>query len=102
MPERSAGTVADKSSAVRDSAAGVVGQVKSTAQDLMDRGRSLVETQKQGVSAAVDAYKQGSQDKRTELEADVQEDRDTAAVGHGSTGTAPAASIRSQPACLNV
>lgn len=84
-------TVAEKTSAVRDSAAGVVGQVKSTAQDLVERGRSLVETQKQQMAAAVGAGKQAYQDKRDELEADVQDDLDAAAAGHGSTGAAPAA-----------
>jgi gas vesicle protein len=84
-------TVAEKTTAVRDSAAGVVGQVKSTAQDLVDRGRSLVETQKQQVTAAVKSGQQAYQDKRSELEAEVQEDLDTSPAGIGSTGTAPAA-----------
>ena len=47
-----------------------------------------METQKQAAAAAVDAYKQGSQDKRNEMEAEVQEDRDTASTSLGSTGTA--------------
>ena len=76
---------------VRDSAAGVVGQVKSTAQDLVDRGRSLVETKKDQVTAAVEAGKQAYQEKRNELESDVQEDLDSAPTGVGSSGTAPAA-----------
>jgi gas vesicle protein len=84
-------TVSEKASTVRDSAMGVVGQVKSTAQDLVDRGRTLVETKKEQVAAAVDAGKQAYQDKRNELEADVQEDMDTASTALGSSGTAPAA-----------
>jgi gas vesicle protein len=83
-------TVAEKTTAVRDGAAGVVEQVKSTAQDLVGRGRSLVETQKQQVAAAVDAGKQAYQDKRNALEADVQEDLETSSAGLGSTGPASA------------
>jgi hypothetical protein len=43
------------------------------------------------VAAAVDAGKQAYQDKRNALEADVQEDLDTAASSAGATGSAPAA-----------
>jgi len=83
-------TVSEKASTVRDSAMGVVGQVKSTAQDLVDRGRTLVETKKEQVTAAVDAGKQAYQDKRNELEADVQEDLDGASAAVGSSRAAPA------------
>jgi len=41
-----ANTVREKAGTVRESAAGMVEQVKTTAQDLVDRGRSLVETKK--------------------------------------------------------
>ena len=83
-------TVSEKANTVRDSAMGVVGQVKSTAQDLVDRGRTLVETKKEQVTAAVDAGKQAYQDKRNELEADVQEDLDGASTAVGSSRAAPA------------
>jgi gas vesicle protein len=84
-------TVTEKVGTVRDSAKGVVDQVKSSAQDLVERGRTLVETKKDQVAAAVDAGKQAYQEKRSELEADVHEDMDTAATAAGSSGTTPAA-----------
>jgi gas vesicle protein len=83
-------TVTEKASTVRDSAMGMVGTVKSTAQELMDKGRSAVETKKDQVAAAVEAGKQAYQEKRTELEAEVQDDMDTAPAGLGSGGTTPA------------
>jgi len=85
-----ANTVREKASTVRESAAGMVGQVKTTAQELVDRGRSLVETKKDQVVAAVDAGKQAYQEKRAELEADVQEDLEAASAGTNSSGTASA------------
>jgi hypothetical protein len=83
-------TVSEKATVVRDSAAGVVGQVKSSAQDLVDRGRTLVETKKDQVTAAVEAGKQAYQEKRNQLEADVQEDLDTAPASLGASGSATA------------
>jgi gas vesicle protein len=82
-------TVTEKAGSVRDSATGMVDQVKSTAHDLVDRGRTLVETKKEQVAAAVEAGKQAYQEKRTELEADVQEDLDTSPATMGSTGSTP-------------
>jgi gas vesicle protein len=82
-------TVTEKAGSVRDSATGMVDQVKSTAHDLVDRGRTLVETKKEQVAAAVEAGKQAYQEKRTELEADVQEDLDTSPATMGSTGATP-------------
>jgi gas vesicle protein len=84
-------TVNEKAQTVRESAAGMVGQVKTTATDLVDKGRSLVETKKEQVVAAVEAGKQAYQEKRSELEAEVQDDLETAPTALGSTGSAPAA-----------
>ena len=84
-------TVSEKASTVRESAMGVVDQVKSTAQDAMGRARNLVETKTDQVAAAVDAGKQAYQEKRNELEADVQEDLDTASAALGSSGSTSAA-----------
>jgi gas vesicle protein len=84
-------TVSEKASTVRESAMGVVDQVKSTAQDAMGRARNLVETKKDQMAAAVDAGKQAYQEKRNELEADVQEDLDTASAALGSSGSTSAA-----------
>lgn len=81
-------TVTEKAGTVRDSALGVVDQVKSTAQDLVDKGRNLVETKKGQVAAAVDAGKQAYQEKRTELESDVHDD--TEGMPASASGTAPA------------
>jgi gas vesicle protein len=82
-------TVTEKTSAARESASHMVDQVKTTAHDLVDRGRSLVETKKDQVTAAVEAGKQAYQEKRTELEADVQEDLDSSPATSGSTGSTP-------------
>jgi gas vesicle protein len=81
-------TVSEKTAAARDSAGHMVDQVKSTAHDLVDRGRSLVETKKEQVTAAMEAGKQAYQEKRTELEADVQEDLETPPATTGSTPAA--------------
>jgi gas vesicle protein len=83
-------TVTEKTTAARDSASHMVDQVKSTAQELVDRGRTLVETKKEQVAAAVEAGKQAYQEKRTELEADVQEDLEAPSAASGSSGTTPA------------
>jgi len=62
-------------------------QVKSTAQDVVDRARTVVETKKEQVAAAVDAGKQAYQEKRSALEAEVQDDLDSAPA-LGSSGSA--------------
>jgi len=81
-----AGTITEKAGTVKDSAAGMVDQVKTTAQDLVSKGRSLVETKKDQVSAAVDAGKQAYQERRSELEAEVSEDVNGAQASLGSAG----------------
>jgi len=82
-----AGTITEKAGTVKDSAAGMVDQVKSTAQDLVSKGRSLVETKKDQVTAAVDAGKQAYQERRSELEAEVSDDVNGAQASLGSAGS---------------
>jgi hypothetical protein len=69
----------------------MVGQVKTTAHELVDKGRSLVETKKEQVTAAVEAGKQAYQEKRTELEAEVQDDLDSSPTALGSTSSTSSA-----------
>jgi gas vesicle protein len=82
-------TVSEKAAGVRDSATTMVSQVKSSAQDLIVKGRSVIETKKDQMAAAVDAGKQAYQDKKSELEAEVQDDLE-ASPALGSAGSAPA------------
>lgn len=85
-----AGTITEKAGTVKDSATGVVDQVKTTAQDLVSKGRSLVETKRDQVAAAVDAGKQAYQEKRTELETEVSDDLNGAQASLGSSGSSAA------------
>jgi gas vesicle protein len=66
--------VVDVAGSVRGKVADVTGTVKSSTHDMLDRGRTVVETKKAQVVAAVEAGKHAFEQKKTELEADVQQD----------------------------
>lgn len=73
------------------------GTVKESTRDLMERGRHAVESKKAQVAAAVEAGKEAYDQKRVELEAEVQQDmeEETAVAPpsseRGSSGSSPSA-----------
>jgi len=67
-------------SAVTDKAQGVASSVKDTAQDLAAKGKSIVDTTTRQVHDAVDAYKDGFNEKKQELQAAIAGDDSDAAA----------------------
>lgn len=59
---------------VRNQAAAKADQITQQAQDAIDRGKRLLDTQKQAVTTAVEAGKQAYVEKRAELEEEVAAD----------------------------
>jgi uncharacterized protein YjbJ (UPF0337 family) len=68
------GRVTDVAGTVREKVQDVTDTVKSSTQDILDRGRTVVGTKKEQVVAAIEAGKQAFDQKKSELEADVQQD----------------------------
>lgn len=89
--------VTDVAGTVRERVHDVKETVKTTTHEVVDRMGAAVETKKAQVAAAVEAGKQAYEQKRTELEADVQQDvagqgaSAQPATGDGTTSSSPSA-----------
>jgi gas vesicle protein len=79
--------VTEVAGTVKQTVAEKADTVKSSATELMDKGRGFVESKKALVTAAVDAGKQAFTQKKSELEADVNEDLE-ATLGSSSSSNA--------------
>jgi len=92
-----AGTVRERVGDVTDSVKGKVGGVADTVatstREMIDRGRNVVETKKAQVTAAVEAGKQAYDQKRTELEADVQQDLDNGVATSSPAGSGTSTNV---------
>jgi len=81
------GRVTDVAGTVREKVQDVTETVKSSTHDMLGRGRTVVETKKEQVVAAIEAGKQAFEQKNNELEADVQQDvAESSSSGRASSG----------------